>query len=381
MTVPSRRSRFDVAVIGGGIAGAAVAAFVAPSRRVVVLERDTPAGRHATGRSAGMLLPSYGGPAARALTRASLEFFRAPPRGFGDGLLTRRPALHVASRGRLGSLARLAAQIPQARMLGRAEARRRIPLMSAGRIAGALLEDDGGDIDVARLHQGFLRACREAGGEVLVGLGEPRFERRAGVWRIRAGDLDLEAVTLVNAAGAWADSVAEAAGARALGLRPLRRTAILAPGPEGSRAWPTVKDADDRFYFRPCSGRLLFTACDEIVSPPCDAQPEPLDVARASALLGHLSGRPDTRPLRAWAGLRTFAADRAPVIGWSSKPGFFWLAGLGGFGVQTSPAAGRLAAALLLGRSTPGDMGEAGVVPAVHSPARFEAMTEPTLRT
>ncbi|WP_041373106.1 NAD(P)/FAD-dependent oxidoreductase [Phenylobacterium zucineum] len=361
----------DVVVIGGGVAGAAIAAFLAPWRRVVVLEREAPAGRHATGRSSGMLLPSYGGEAARPLSRASLRFFAEPPGIFGGDLLTPRPTLHVAGPSQIAALAALAGELPGARLFGPTEAARRAPLLRAGRLAGALLEAEGGDIDVARLHAGFLAACRRSGGQVHVGVGDLTFARRGSVWRVSAGGVTWAAPVIVNAAGAWADEVARAAGAAALGLQPKRRTVLLFPRPPETAGWPTVKDVDERFYFRPCSKALLFTACDETPSPPCDAQPETLDVAHAAALFSRLSRQPEPRPIRAWAGLRTFAPDRAPVIGWSSTPGFFWFAGLGGFGVQTSPAAGSLAASLLLGRRIPGDLLDAGVRPELYAPTRL----------
>jgi D-arginine dehydrogenase len=204
------------------------------------------------------------------------------------------------------------------------------------------------------------------------GAGHGTIARGEGEWRISTRAGELAAPILVDAAGAWADEAAAAAGVRPLGLAPKRRTAVIVPAPEGLdvRAWPTVLDAAERFYFKPEAGRLLLSPCNEDDAPPCDVAPEELDVALAVDRFERATTAKVGRVLRRWAGLRTFASDRIPVVGFDPvAKGFFWLAGQGGFGIQTSPALSRLAAALVLGEAVPSDI---EVDPSVLSPARFE---------
>lgn len=341
---------YDVIVIGGGVAGASIAARLAPQRRVAVLETEDVLAYHTTGRSAAMYVPSYGAAAVQALTRASAAFFRAPPQGFADGpLLTPRPVLHVASARRLRELDDLAERTGLPRIAA-AEARAQVPVLRADAVAAALLDDTAADIDTDRLFQGFLRTARAAGAQVSAGLGDVALRREEGAWVARARDAVFRAPVVVNAAGAWADEVAGRAGVRPAGLRPLRRTMVLAdvegPAPTG---WPVVMDVRERFYFKPAAGGLLLTAGDETPSAPCDAAAAEFDVAlamaRVQAVLACALGGVRNR----WAGLRTFTEARTPVVGYApDAPGFFWMAGLGGFGMQTAPALSGLAASLLL---------------------------------
>lgn len=366
-------SRFDVLVLGGGMAGAAIAAHLAARRRVALLEREPALAVHATGRSAAMWMPSYGGAAARPLTLASRPFLIDPPSAFGGPLLAPRAALHVARREQLDALGALAAEHPRLRPLSGGEARRRVPILRPEAAHAALLEEDAADIDVARLHAGFVSMARAGGAEILTALGDPKIGRAGLFWKVSAAGQVWRAPILVNAAGAWADELAVAAGLAPLGLAPLRRTAILVDGPAspGFDGWPVVKDVDERFYFRPFSGRLLLTPADETPSEPGDAQPDDLDVARAMARLEKACDHAVTRVRRRWAGLRTFAADRAPVVGWSrAVPSFFWMAGLGGFGIQAAPALGRMAAAILLGDPMPAELGDHGIAARLYDPGR-----------
>ena len=373
--------QFDVIILGGGIAGAAVGANLAANDRVAVVEREADLGYHTTGRSAAMFIPSYGGPAVAGLTVGSRDFFTRPPSGFGGALLRPRPVMHIATAGqtrrleafeaaqRLGGAARLSGILS-----GRA-ARAKIPVLRRDGVATALIESGTGDLDVALLHAGFLRQITEAGGVILRGAGEVAIAASRSAWRVQSGAVDIAAPILVNATGAWADETAQRAGVPPLDLTPLRRTVILAAAPRerGFDLWPVVKDIDERFYFRPYGGRLLITPCDETPSPPCDAAPEELDVAIGVERFTAAADHPLNRLIGRWAGLRTFAPDRAPVVGWSKNhPGFFWLAGLGGFGIQTAPAMGRLAASLIKGRPVPHELIDRGVRYQDFAPGRLK---------
>lgn len=364
----------DVVILGGGIAGASLAAHLASRLQVVLLEKEEAFGSHTTGRSAAMYLPSYGAAATQPLTAGSRPFLHEPPTGFGGPLISPRAALHLAIGDQ--QLDHVASRIRKPTWLRPIEAAARVPLLREGKIAQALLEEDAGDIDVDRLHTGFLRQAREDGALLVANAGDVRCKRSGAGWKVEARGVRFSAPIVVNATGAWAAATAFHAEVARPDLTPLRRTVVLVDAPPSPdfAGWPIVKLADDRLYFRPYAGRLLITPADETPSPPCDAQPDHHDMACALARfqmvahheVSHIRGR--------WAGLRTFAPDRAPIIGWSSRsPGFFWLAGLGGVGIQTSPAAGRLAAALLLGDGVPEDLLAAGLDVRAFDPARFAA--------
>lgn len=370
------RLTFDAVILGGGIAGVSILAQLAPRMRVVLLEREWLLAYHATGRSAAMFAPGYGGPAAFGLTHASRSFFTAPPDEFGGALVRPRSILHVAQPTQLDALIRRASEQKhdrRLRWLAPAEAVRRIPILRGERLSAALLDEGGGDIDVARLHDGYLRLARSAGAQVFTGVDPFRIRRFERGWRVQTREVAFQAPVLINATGAWADVTAKAAGVEPLGLTPYSRTVVLVAPPRhvAIRDWPTVIDTDERFYFRPFAGGLLVTSANETPSPPCDAAPEEEQIAMSLHRFQEACKHTVVRIERRWAGLRTFAPDRAPVIGWSSDgSGLFWYAGLGGIGVQTAPAASRLAAALLLNEKIPSDLADAGVDPDGLSPTR-----------
>jgi len=372
--VGSRAEVFDVVILGGGVAGAALAAHLTPGRRVAIVEREAALGLHTTGRSAAMYIPSYGSTVIQGLTVASRDFFVVPPRGFGAPLLSPRAVAHIADEARRDRLQGLIAGRGRFTQLDGEQARAATPsILRPQAVSAALIEQGCGDLDVSRLHQGFLRQAREAGVAIRTGAGRCVIERNETGWRLRGRDLDIAAPILVNAAGAWADEVATDAGTQVQTLTPMRRTVILvqAPNAPDFAGWPVVKDVDERFYFRPYGGRLLITPADETPSPPCDAAPDEMDVAEGMARFEAVADHPVRSLVARWAGLRTFAPDRAPVVGWSrDTPGLFWLAGLGGFGIQTAPAMGRLAAALVEGRPVPGDLLDQGVDAQAYAPSR-----------
>jgi D-arginine dehydrogenase len=370
----------DFLVVGSGIAGASAAAMLSAEASVTLVERESAHGYHTTGRSAALYAASYGGAPVRALTRASRAFYDAPPEGFAaHPLLGPRGCLYIARSDQRAELEHIqgaaAASGVAIGEIGEAEALGLCPVLRPGYVAWAALEPEAMDIDVDALHQGFLRLFRVNGGVTRLGAEVIALERDGNGWTAQlAGGEAISARVVVDAAGAWADQVAAMAGVRPIGLTPLKRTAVLLDEPPGisARAWPAVIDAGEQFYFKPESGRILASLADEQPSEPCDAYPDDMDVAIAVDRVQQAADVPVRRIGRSWAGLRTFAPDRSLVIGYDAHaPGFFWLAGQGGYGVQTAPAAARLAAALALGRAPPSDLGALGLDVATVSPDRF----------
>jgi D-arginine dehydrogenase len=368
----------DIIVIGAGIAGASVAAHLAETHRVILTEREDRPGYHSTGRSAALFTEIYGNSLIRALTRASRAFLFAPPPAFSESPLTRpRGCLYIATTRQLGSLREFAALpdiAPATRPVSTADARILCPVLREDYLAGALLEPDSSDIDVHALHHGYLRWFRSRNGRVLNSAPVHALERTGGGWTVRAGAESLTARIIVNAAGAWADEIASLAGIARVGLVPFRRTAVLVDPPPGMtvNSWPFVNDIDEQFYFKPEGGSLFLSPADETPAEPGDAQPDEWDVATAVDRVQSATTLQIDRLKARWAGLRTFATDRTPVVGFSHQAeGFFWLAGQGGYGIQTAPALSRAAAALALGLPLPEDLLQAGVRPEEMSPSRF----------
>ncbi len=369
---------YDIAIVGAGIAGASLAWSLAAhgAGPVVLLEAEDAPGYHTTGRSAAFWEPTYGGAGVVPLSAASRAFFDAPPPGFAAApLLTPRGALHVAAPGDAGVLIALAADFARfgvvTEPLDAAAMAARFPIVGGGWEAAGLLEPDCHDIDVAALHAGFLVGARRSGAVLMTAARVTAIERRpsggAARWRVATTSGEVAARILVDAAGAWGDAIAELAGVGPLGLTPLRRTmVVLSVDPPPPADLPVVFDAAGSFYFKPDGGRLWLSPHDEIADVARDAAPEELDVAVAIDRFERATTASVRRVERSWAGLRTFSPDRAPVYGFDpAVPGFFWCVGQGGFGIQTAPAAGDLAARLLLGKP-PGP-----VDPAAYAPARF----------
>lgn len=356
---------FDVVVIGAGIAGASAAYEMAADRSVLLLEQEAHPGHHTTGRSAALFSETYGNAAIRALTAASRPFYEQPPAGFATPLLSPRGVIMVA---RPDQAARLQAWMesvgPAASAMTAAEVLARVPLLRRDYVGAGAFEPGAMDIDVHALHDGYLRGAKARGAAVVTNARLDGLTRGGAGWTVRGGAGTWAAEVVVNAAGAWADQVAALAGAAPCGLQPMRRTALTVDLPGGMDAtrWPIVIDADEEFYFKPEGGRLLLSPADETPMPPCDVQPDELDIAVCVDRVQRAADLPVRRVVRAWAGLRSFVADRTPVVGFDpGVPGFFWLAGQGGYGIQTAPAMGRLAAALLVRRGVPADLADWGV--------------------
>lgn len=372
---------FDFAIVGAGIAGVSAAYHLAPHARVVILEREHVPAYHTTGRSAALHSETYGNASIRAITVVSGRFYRAPPPGFADTpLLTPRGAI-VAGRAEQESAVKAAAAdyaqlVPSVRWLDPAEVLRLQPLLKpeAAR-GGAVFEPEADDMDVAAIHAGFLKGGRSAGAVLRLNAEVVALDRRNGRWTIRLRDGEsVGAANIVNAAGAWADVLGGLAGCAPIGLVPKRRTAFTFESPQGLDLThlPMVIDFDESFYFKPEVGQFLGSLADETPSPPCDAQPEEIDVATAVDRIETASTLTIRRIKNKWAGLRSFVADKSLVAGYDPRvEGFFWLAGQGGYGIQTAAAAGRLASSLALGKGMPADIADLGVGEAALSPARF----------
>lgn len=359
---------FDVLIVGGGIAGASLGAQIAGKLRTGIVEMELHCGMHATGRSAAFWLESYGGSKVSVLSAASHAFLDSPPEEFSEhGFLRTRGAVHI-TRDELPVLP----SGVEARRVNRAELERLVPGIRPD-WRRALLEPGCADIDVAGLHMAFLRQFQRAGGSVFedAQLESAAFEN--GRWKVRLrGGSTISTTTIVNAAGAWADPVAEACGVAALGISPKRRTMVqLGIGRTGLRDLPLVGDGAGTFYFKGEGDQSIWLSPhDEIDSDPCDAAPDELDIAIAIDRFESVVDWPVEAVERRWAGLRSFAPDRAPVYGFDpDSPHFFWCVGQGGFGIQTAPAASALAASLLLKADLPGWLKK--VDPTEYSPARF----------
>ncbi|RYD58465.1 MAG: FAD-binding oxidoreductase [Sphingomonadales bacterium] len=357
--------KYDVAIVGGGIAGASLAAEIAPHARVIVLEAEDRPGYHSTGRSAAFWSETYGGPDIQPLTTASGAMLEA------GGYLDPMGSLHIGRADEADVIKAFLAEFDGSGVsLSIVDPHTLIPGLRPEWTLG-VLEPTCQYIDVGRLHDDYLKATKRAGGELALSAAL-QFAEHHGHWRIETRAGSFEADILVDAAGAWADPVAQACGVAPIGIQPYRRTIMQlktdrAP-PEGS---PMVAHIGGSFYWKPeAGGRLWLSPHDEIACDPCDSQPEDMDVAIAIDRFEHVVDWRIEKLEHKWAGLRSFAPDRLPVYGFDSKqPGFFWCAGQGGFGIQTAPAAAKLAAAVLLGR--PLDMAFAVLDPARYSPARF----------
>ena len=366
-----------VVVIGAGIAGAAAACHLAGHASVMLVERERQPGAHATGRSAALHTETSGAPVVAALAAAGRPFLAQPPEGFTDhGLLSPRGLLWIARARERDQLEDKAAAAEAAGVeVHRLDSKQCCELVGVLRPAAAaagVYEPGAMTIDVDGLLQGFVRSARRRGAELHVAAEVTAVAEHAGGWRVQAGEQRWDCDVVVNAAGAWCDPVAQLAGVEPLGLRPLRRSVFVFPPPAGTNAagWPMVWDIGNRFYFEPEGPLLLASPADETPSEPCDARPETTDIALGVEDLEAATTLKVRGVRRTWAGLRTFAPDDVPAVGFDpDRPGFFWLAGQGGYGIKTSPALGRLAAALITGECEPPPLPPGSV--AALSPARF----------
>lgn len=369
MTEGPTAKSFDIVIVGAGMAGASLAAELAPHASVLVIEAEERPGFHATGRSAAFWVASYGGPLVLPLTVASGPYLAE------HGFLIDRGGLNIARDNQRADLDRFEKLYSdegiRLERWDRARMEARVPGLLPAWV-DAVMEPDSKDIDVGALHNHYLGMARRGGVEIHCRAGLSNAVRTGGHWQLALTDGGaVRCDTLVNAAGAWADRVAEMAGGKPLGIMPLRRTMVqLRISPPAPSELPLVLDIGGSFYFKPESGRLWLTPHDETPSAPCDAAPEELDVAMAIDRLEHVVDWKVERIEHKWAGLRSFAPDRAPIYGPDPRePSFFWFAGQGGFGIQTAPAAARLALQTMLG--LPSDSMTAQLDPRRYGADRF----------
>lgn len=376
-------ARPDVVVIGGGIAGVSIAYELAAHRRVTLLEAETSLATHSTGRSAAMYVPGHGVPLVRSLIKASGPRFVALAEQLGaPALLRPRPVLWAAFEGEgeqalRNELADRAGEADGPVEVSPEQAVARCPLLRRDMLRAAAITDTAADLDAMALHQAYLRGLRRRGGCVRVAAPVTGLAAVSGCWRVRCGAGDvLDAAEIVDAAGAWADVVAGLAGVRRLGLRPLRRTIVIARVPDpgrlpapGADPLPMVVEARERYYFKPEGVHLLLSPGDERPVEPGDARPDPIDVATALQRVEAVTGLGLCSVHSSWSGLRSFVADRAPVVGaWPQHPGFHFFAGQGGSGLEAAPALAALGAAAILGGAPPPDI---ALDPAALAPTRL----------
>lgn len=359
---------YDFVVIGGGISGASAAYELADAGTVKVLEGESSSGYHSTGRSAALFTRNFGGPTVRRINALSAAFFNAPPDGFCEHpLLTPRGALTVANADAVDRLAPLLALSEPGEEIvevSPAEAVERAPYLRPERVAAAIYEANVADIDVAGLHQGYLKGIGRRGGSVETGQPVTALTRRDGVWTVQTATQTVRAKIVVNAAGAWAEEIGRLAGTRPIGLIPKRRTGIIVDPPPGLNlaASPAVDFAGSDAYIKPEAGKLMASPGDATPTAPQDVQPEELDIAILADWIETETAIQVRRIAHSWAGLRSFVADEAPVVGFDALvPDFLWLAGQGGYGIMMAPTLAKLAASLASGSDRTG----AGLDPAL----------------
>lgn len=373
-------SEYDFLVIGGGMAGASVAAHLAERASVHLLEMEPQPGYHATGRSAAVFVEPYGNETVRALTRASRAFLYSPPPSFcSEPLAKPRAILVVARTDQANGLKAFLDSVRPSDAVEAKSAREALelhPLLRPDELLGGAFSARSGDIDVHALHQGYLRLLQSRGGSISTQAQALALDRSSDAWTVTTANATIRSRIVVNAAGAWAGKIGKMAGALDIGLQPLRRTACLVDSPAGaiSHQWPMLIDVDEEFYLKPDATRLLLSPADETEIQPCDAYPDDLDVAVAVDRIERATTLEVRHVRHRWAGLRSFVQDRSPVVGFDPhRPGFFWLAALGGYGIQTAPALSNLAASLALSLPPDDILLEHGIQPEALSPHRLLA--------
>lgn len=361
-----------IAIVGGGMAGASAACLIAEEAGsgadIVVLERESQPGYHTTGRSAAMYTEVYGNEVIRALVRAGRGFMEDPAERYADHpLLTPRGALMVANSGEAERLDAFMEEMQRPDVLSRVDAARCkeiCPALRQDQLSGGVHEPLAMDIDVHGMLQGFVRVFRGLGGRIIGDAAVTTIERGGDGFRIETTAGEVRAEIVINAAGAWGDDLATMVGAPPVGLVPKRRTAITFDPAAGTdvSTWPLTFELGGGWYFKPDAGRILASPADETPSAPCDAQPDEMDIAICVDRIQNATDLQVRRLASSWAGLRCFVDDHSPVNGFDDAvEGFYWLVGQGGYGIKTSPAMGRIAAAQIAGKPIPADILDQGL--------------------
>lgn len=343
----------DILIIGGGIAGISAAAELSADARVTVLEAEDVIGYHASGRSAAIYLRNYGNETLRALNTAAEPFLKEPEGVAEETLLSPRGELMIATDTELEALESYLVGAEGMERISPKEAIRLVPILRQDKIAAAAVERNAQDIDVDRMLQGYARLLRKRGGKIYNNATARQIAHANGIWTVETPSGNFQAPILINAAGAWADQIAEMAGVRKVGLIPMRRSAILLPAPEDHDIthWPLFVSASEQWYAKPEAGKLFVSPADEDPVEPHDAWPDDMVMAEGLDRYEQAVTVPVTRVEKSWAGLRSFVADRTPVVGFDTEAdGFFWLAGQGGYGMQTAPALSTLTAEICFGK-------------------------------
>ena len=341
----------DIIIIGAGIAGAGLAAMLADDRDVIILEAEDHPGYHSTGRSAAVLIQNYGNATIRSLTRISRPYLEQPPEDLTDhSLLHRRGCLFTATENNCDDVRELLKTVEGLTAITPQEAQRMVPALKPDAVHMAAYEATAADIDVAALHQGWLRMAKHAGVRLNVRERVKAIHRTKHVWQLATDSNTYAAPVIVNAAGAWADTIAHMAGVNPVGIVPKRHSIAILPEPESHDVsqWPMFGNINNTWYCKPETGRLLVSPADEDPVSPMDAYVDDLVLAEGLHRFEQAMDFPVFRLEGNWAGLRSFAPDNTPVVGFApDREGFFWLAGQGGYGIQTAPAISQLAKAII----------------------------------
>ncbi len=381
-------SPYDYLIIGAGIAGASLAYRLQGRGRALVVEAESQAGYHSSGRSAAMFMETYGTATIRALTRASRRFFESPPAAFSENrVLTDRGVLYIARDDQKqlfdSTLRQLRDSGADVNTVTAAQVLARVPCVRPEGLIGAIEENDAKDLDVHAILQGYLKGAKQAGVDFSYGTAVNRASRKENGWHVELSNgTTVLAKNIVNAAGAWGERVGALFGATRIGLQPKRRSAFTFNAPPAtadkdadsgsSEKWPAVVGIDESFYFKPDAGQLLGSAANADPVEPHDVVAEELDIAIGIDRIMTATTMEIRRPSHTWAGLRSFVGDGEFVIGWDpDAPDFFWLVGQGGYGIQTSPAASLLASNLLLGQELDVSLQAEDIDAGIVSPARF----------
>lgn len=361
----------EIAIIGGGIAGLSIAAWLAPHTDVTLLEAEDTLGYHTTGRSAALYTECHGAGPLRLLAKASREYLVS-----GEHLSTSRPVMFVSPPGceeRLTDLlGRFSPLVPNLERLSPAQVSETCGAFAVDGTAGGVLEPDSLDLDVDGIQTSYTKTIRANRGIILTKARVQTIAHTRNLWQIVAGEHHVSARIVVNAAGAWGDRVAVMAGVAPLGLTPKLRSVFIFTTTHTTNRWPFVVDADEQWYFKPEGPNLLGSAASELPSEPLDARAPEIDIALGIQRVTEHTNLSIRSPRTTWAGLRTFTKDRVPAVGFDpDAPNFFWLVGQGGDGIMTSPALGELAASLVLSEGIPQRIGAFGVTGAALAPDRF----------